>query len=147
LHKWTMFERPILLILGWTKTADWLAPLAMRLFFGYFWIVNGWAKIWDLRGFAQRFAGWGIPYPHVSAALSAYTELVGGSLLFVGLLTRLVTLPTRGACLCTCRKLNAGRSHSQHAATSTPLQPGVLLNFPSRPRRLWPLSPRPRRPI
>ena len=86
-------RRTITWILGWTESTDWLAPLLMRLFFGYFWIINGWGKIHDLQGFVQRFAGWGIPYPHINAALSAYTELVGGVLIFLGLLTRLATLP------------------------------------------------------
>lgn len=89
----TILKRLIVLILGWAKAAEWVAPLMMRLFFGYFWILNGWGKSHDLQGFAQRFAGWGIPYPHLNAALSAYTELIGGCLLFVGLFTRLATLP------------------------------------------------------
>jgi len=72
---------------------DWLAPLLMRLYFGYFWAETGWAKIHNLAGFAQRFVGWGIPYPHISAALSAYTEWIGGMLLIVGLLTRPVLIP------------------------------------------------------
>ncbi len=72
---------------------DWLAPLAMRLYFGYFWAETGWAKLHNLAGFAQRFVGWGIPYPHISAALSAYTEWIGGILLIVGLLTRPVLIP------------------------------------------------------
>jgi len=84
-------RRTITWILGWTESTDWLAPLLMRLFFGYFWIINGRGKIHDLQGFAQRFAGWGIPYPHINAALSAYTELVGGGLIFLGLLTRLAS--------------------------------------------------------
>jgi putative oxidoreductase len=74
-------------------STEWLGPLLMRLFFGYFWIINGWGKVHNLPGFAERFSGWGIPFPQLSAALSAYTELIGGSLLFVGLLSRLATLP------------------------------------------------------
>src|SRR6266478_2637227 len=86
-------RRTITWILGWTESTDWLAPLLMRLFFGYFWIINGWGKIHDLQGFAQRFAGWGIPYPHINAALSAYTEFIGGLLTVCGIGTRLVSIP------------------------------------------------------
>jgi putative oxidoreductase len=87
------FKRSIMFVLGWTNRADWFGPLLMRIFFGGFWVLNGWGKVHDLAGFAQRFAGWGIPDPRLSAALSAYTELVGGVLLLLGLFTRLATLP------------------------------------------------------
>lgn len=58
----------------------WLPPLLVRLFVGYFFFETGWAKAHDLDGFARRFAQWGIPHPAFSAALSAYTELIGGAL-------------------------------------------------------------------
>ena len=50
-------------------------------------------KIHNIETFAQRFAGWGIPFPYFNAVLSAYTELIGGALITVGLLTRLVAIP------------------------------------------------------
>ena len=59
-----------------------------RLFLGRNWL----GKIHNLDAFAQRFVGWGIPYPHLSAALSGYTEWVGGILLMLGLFTRLVSI-------------------------------------------------------
>jgi putative oxidoreductase len=71
----------------------WLGPLVVRLVFGYFWLETGIAKVHNLDGFTQRFVGWGIPHPAFSAALSAWTELVGGLLLMLGLFTRLVTIP------------------------------------------------------
>ncbi len=86
-------KRLIVLGLRVTESLDWLAPLLMRLFFGYFWMISGWGKIHDLDGFAQRFADWGIPYPYASATLSACTELSGGILIFIGLFTRIATLP------------------------------------------------------
>jgi putative oxidoreductase len=72
---------------------DWLALLLIRLYFGYFWAETGWGKIHNLDSFSQRFVGWGIPYPHFSAALSGYTEWIGGMLIMTGLLTRLVSIP------------------------------------------------------
>ena len=72
---------------------DWLPALLMRLFVGYFFFETGWGKIHNLDTFAQRFAGWGIPFPYFNAVLSAYTELIGGALVTVGLLTRLVAIP------------------------------------------------------
>ncbi|GAB2590975.1 DoxX family protein [Dyella jejuensis] len=71
----------------------WLGPLVMRLVFGYFWLETGIAKVHNLDGFTQRFIGWHIPFPAFSATLSAWTELVGGLLLMLGLFTRLVTIP------------------------------------------------------
>lgn len=66
----------------------WLGPLVLRLFFGYFWLETGWAKLHHLDGFAARFADWGIPFPAMSAALSASTDFVGGLFLMFGFLTR-----------------------------------------------------------
>ncbi|RDS83274.1 DoxX family protein [Dyella psychrodurans] len=71
----------------------WLGPLVVRLVFGYFWLETGIAKVHNLEGFTQRFVGWGIPHPAFSAALSAWTELIGGLLLMLGLFTRLVSIP------------------------------------------------------
>src|ERR1700730_7724613 len=71
----------------------WMAQLLVRLFVGYFFMETGWSKLHNLDGFAQRFAGWGIPYPHFNAALSAYTEFIGGWLSIFGLGTRLISIP------------------------------------------------------
>ncbi len=71
----------------------WLAPLLMRLFLGYFFMETGWGKIHNLDAFTQRFAGWGIPHPAFNAALSAYTEFIGGALTIAGLFTRIVSIP------------------------------------------------------
>lgn len=72
---------------------DGLAPLLLRLVFGYFWLETGWAKLHNLDGFAARFANWGIPLPELSAAVSAGTEFAGGLLIMLGLATRLTMLP------------------------------------------------------
>ena len=72
---------------------DWLAPLLIRLLFGYFWFETGWAKLHNLEGFTTRFMEWGIPWPAFSAALSAWTELIGGALMMLGLATRLTMIP------------------------------------------------------
>lgn len=66
----------------------WLGPLVLRLFFGYFWLETGWAKLHNLDGFTARFVDWGIPFPAASAALSAGTDFVGGLFLMLGFLTR-----------------------------------------------------------
>ena len=75
------------------SAAEWVPQLLMRLFVGYFFLESGWGKIHDLDTFAQRFADWGIPAPAFNAALSGYTEFIGGLLILVGLGTRLVSIP------------------------------------------------------
>ena len=72
---------------------EWLGPLLLRLVFGWFWLETGWAKLHNLDAFATRFEGWGIPWPHASAAVSGATDLLGGALLMLGLATRLAAVP------------------------------------------------------
>ena len=71
----------------------WLAPLLLRLVFGWFWLETGWAKLHNLEFFAGRFVEWGIPWPMLSASVSGATDLIGGALLILGLGTRLATIP------------------------------------------------------
>jgi putative oxidoreductase len=72
---------------------EWLAALLMRLFVGYFFFETGWAKLHNLDAFALRFAQWRIPHPAFNAALSAYTECIGGALTMAGLGMRFVSIP------------------------------------------------------
>jgi len=73
--------------------AWWVPALLMRLFVGYFFMETGWGKIHNLEAFTMRFAQWGIPYPGFNAALSAYTEFLGGALTILGLGMRFVSIP------------------------------------------------------
>lgn len=73
--------------------AEWVPQLLVRLFVGYFFLESGWGKIHNLDTFAERFAEWGIPAPGFNAALSGWTELLGGLLIVLGLFTRLVSIP------------------------------------------------------
>jgi putative oxidoreductase len=68
-------------------------PLVVRIVFGYFWFETGLAKIQNLDGFADRFVEWGVPFPHFNAGLSAWTEMIGGAFIFLGLFTRLTAVP------------------------------------------------------
>jgi putative oxidoreductase len=60
---------------------------------GCFFFTSGWAKVHDLATFTSNFQSWGIPYPAFNAALSAYTECVGGALTIAGLGMRFVSIP------------------------------------------------------
>ncbi len=73
--------------------AQWVPQLLVRLFVGYFFLETGWGKIHNLQGMAERFADWGLPAPAFNAALSGWTEFLGGLLVVLGLFTRLVSIP------------------------------------------------------
>jgi len=73
--------------------AQWVPQLLVRLFVGYFFVETGWGKIHNLAGMAERFADWGIPAPAFNAALSGWTEFLGGLLIVLGLSTRLISIP------------------------------------------------------
>jgi putative oxidoreductase len=73
--------------------AQWIPQLLVRLYLGYFFFETGLSKVGNLGVMAERFAEWGIPWPAFNAALSAYTELIGGALVVLGLATRLAALP------------------------------------------------------
>jgi putative oxidoreductase len=75
------------------SSLEWTAALLVRLFVGYFFFETGWAKLHNLDAFTARFMQWGIPHPAFNAALSAYTECIGGALTMAGLATRLVSIP------------------------------------------------------
>src|SRR5271155_2052755 len=81
--------RSLLAIAG---SLEWLPPLLIRLFIGYFFFRSGLGKAQNLGKFTQDFVGWGIPFPAFNAVLSAYTECIGGALIMAGLLTRLVSI-------------------------------------------------------
>jgi putative oxidoreductase len=75
------------------EQSQWIPPLLVRLYVGYFFFETGWAKAQNLDAMTERFVGWGIPFPGVSSVLSTYTELAGGALLVLGLGTRLAAVP------------------------------------------------------
>ncbi|AKU90824.1 DoxX family protein [Vulgatibacter incomptus] len=70
-----------------------MPALLVRLFVGYFFVETGLGKVQNLGAMAKRFADWGVPAPAFSATISGYTELIGGALIVLGLLTRIVSIP------------------------------------------------------
>ncbi len=71
----------------------WLAPLIGRLAVGLLFVSTGWGKVNDIPKVVHFFEQLGIPAPGFQAPLVAYSELICGSLLVLGLLTRLATVP------------------------------------------------------
>jgi putative oxidoreductase len=72
---------------------SWLPSTATRAALGIIFVETGWGKLGNLAKVTAYFADLHIPAPGFNAALAASTELIGGSLLLVGLLTRLAALP------------------------------------------------------
>lgn len=88
------------LIKQWSQVAleslthvKWLAPLILRITVGYSFFVIGLGKLNNLDRVAQFFTSLGIPFPGFNALLVAGTETLGGLLILVGLLTRLISIP------------------------------------------------------
>src|SRR4051794_38267134 len=78
------------------RLADRLAfvgPTLARLAIGLVFLRSGWGKLHNLDGVTEFFTGLGIPAPGFQAVLVATTELVGGSLVILGLGARLASLP------------------------------------------------------
>jgi len=72
---------------------DWLAPLLGRLAVGLLFMSTGWGKVHDIGKVTQFFEHLGISAPGFNAVLVGYSELICGSLLVLGLFTRLATVP------------------------------------------------------
>jgi putative oxidoreductase len=72
---------------------DWLAPLLGRLGVGLVFLSTGWGKVHSIPRVTQFFETLGIPAPGLNAVVVAYSELICGALLVIGLATRLATIP------------------------------------------------------
>jgi uncharacterized membrane protein YphA (DoxX/SURF4 family) len=81
-----------------TRTAK--ALLLIRILVGWVFVSEGIQKfIFPAQLGVGRFAKIGIPFPHILAPFVGSVEIVCGSLLLVGLLTRLAAIPLLGVIL------------------------------------------------
>jgi putative oxidoreductase len=71
---------------------DWLGPLVIRLVVGIAFFLTGKGKLGDLDKVTAFFTDLHIPFPHANAVFVATVELVCGSLLVIGLGTRIAAL-------------------------------------------------------
>ena len=72
---------------------SWVGPLALRLSLGAVFLGTGWGKLHNLGQVTGFFTELGIPFPAVQAAMVSGIELVGGTLILLGLFTRVAALP------------------------------------------------------
>lgn len=83
--------------------------LAIRLYWGYQFIITGFGKFMALGKVAAYFQSLGIPLPYLNVILSGSTELIGGALLLLGLFSRIAAIPLLG--VLTVAYLTAGREN------------------------------------
>jgi putative oxidoreductase len=67
--------------------------LAVRLYWGWQFFQTGWGKLQDIAKVTDFFTGLGLPFPNVTAYIVGTSECIGGILLFLGLGSRLISLP------------------------------------------------------
>jgi putative oxidoreductase len=72
---------------------NWLSPSLARLTVGMVFFQSGWGKLHDLAKVTDYFTELGLPAPAFQAMLTSTTECVCGSLLLLGLCTRLAAVP------------------------------------------------------
>lgn len=67
--------------------------LFMRLSMGYIILLSGYRHLQIVPQMVKNFEGWGVPFPELNVYISSFTEVIGGSLLILGLGARLIALP------------------------------------------------------
>jgi uncharacterized membrane protein YphA (DoxX/SURF4 family) len=84
-------------LLDSTRSVDFLAPLALRLYLAPIFWMAGSSKLADMDSTIAWFGnpdwGLGLPFPIVLAWAAALTETLGAVLLLIGLAVRWVSLP------------------------------------------------------
>ena len=75
---------------------SWVGPLAVRLSLGAVFLGTGWGKLHNLGQVTSFFTELGIPFPAAQATMVSGIELVGGTLIILGLFTRFAALPLMG---------------------------------------------------
>jgi putative oxidoreductase len=80
-------------VLDFLERLRWLAPLLARLAVGLLFTSTGWGKVHSISKVTEYFESLHIPAPGFNAVLVGYSELIGGALLVLGLITRLAAIP------------------------------------------------------
>lgn len=84
-------------ILNGTRSIDFLAPLAIRLYLAPIFWVAGTQKLTAFDSTVDWFGnteyGLGLPFPYLMAGLATWAEIIGAILLLIGLAVRWVSIP------------------------------------------------------
>jgi putative oxidoreductase len=84
------------LVLDVTGRLRFLPPLLARIAVGVVFVSTGWGKLHALDQIVDYFRQLGIPAPELQAPFVATVELVGGSMILLGLGARLAAVPLMG---------------------------------------------------
>ncbi len=76
-------------ILNIANAFAFVGPLLARITVGWVFVLSGWGKIHHIDKVIGFFTSLGIPAPVFQAHMTAYTELIAGALLIVGLASRI----------------------------------------------------------
>jgi putative oxidoreductase len=89
-----LFTRGYQLLIAVASSFQSLVLLALRLYWGWQFFVDGKGKLLNLQNVVNYFGhDLHIPFPYFNAFLASATECVGGLLLLIGLGSRLVAVP------------------------------------------------------
>jgi len=80
-----------------STSLQWLPPAVARLTIGWIFVESGWGKLHNLPKVIAYFTELGIPAPGIQAPFVSAIEFVCGSLVLVGLFTRVASLPLIGS--------------------------------------------------
>lgn len=80
-------------IINKLELAKDLPPLLFRLILAYGFYGPAMMKLGNINGIIEWFSGMGMPFPALNAYLATATEVSGFVLLFLGLGTRLISIP------------------------------------------------------
>ena len=89
----TLLSRAQSAFLSAAERLSFLGPTLARLTLGVVFIGTGWGKLHSLDKVTGFFTELGIPAPGFNAVLCASAEFVCGTLLLIGLLSRLAAIP------------------------------------------------------
>ena len=81
------------LILAIADALAWVGPTLARWTVGWIFLISGWGKLHNLDQVIQFFGDLGIPHPELQAPFASGTELVCGTLVLIGLFTRVASVP------------------------------------------------------
>jgi putative oxidoreductase len=89
-------RQPLSRVRSLARRVEFFAPLLARCTVGFAFVESGWGKVHNLETVASYFSELGIPAPQFQATFVSFVELICGSLVLVGLATRLAALPLIG---------------------------------------------------
>lgn len=72
---------------------DWFPAALTRVSLGILFAEAGWGKVHNFPKVTEYFTSLGIPFPALNAHIVGFTELICGSLILIGLATRLASIP------------------------------------------------------